>query len=162
MHEEDRPFPRNGKEALELLHAANSRQSERSENAGARQQMKGIDASILIVDDDPDVCHNMSDIFRDLGFRVDTALEGRSALRLVEMEAHDIVLLDLSMPGIDGLTLCREVLRLRPATVALLITGYPEDVRPTEARAAGLRQVVAKPVDVPRLLGQIKGTLART
>ena len=86
--------------------------------------------------------------------------EGQTALRLVQRQAYDLALLDLRMPGMDGLTLCREVTRLRPATVALLITGYPEDVIPAEAQAAGVRHVIPKPVDVPRLLIRIEEALA--
>jgi CheY-like chemotaxis protein len=108
-----------------------------------------------MVDDNRDECRNMSDILTDRGYRVDTAHEGRAALRLAEQHAYDLALLDLRMPGMDGLTLCQEVTRLRPATVALLITGYPAEVEPTEARAVGIRKVFAKPVDVPRLLGTI-------
>jgi CheY-like chemotaxis protein len=130
------------------------------ESSAKREDGTSRRPAILIVDDDPDVCHNMSDIFSDLGFSAEAALEGDSALRMVEKQAYDFVLLDLNMPGIDGIALCREILRLRPATVALLITGYPEHVQPKEARAAGLRHVVPKPVDVPRLLSQIKETLS--
>lgn len=98
----------------------------------------------------------MSDILRDQGYRVDTAQEGYAALQLVERQTYDLALLDLRMPGMSGLSLCREVRRLCPATVALLITGSPEDVAPAEAQAAGVRQILAKPVDVPRLLLRIE------
>lgn len=121
--------------------------------------MKSQSATILMVDDDLDECRNMSDILSDQGYCVDTAHEGRTALRLVERQAYALTLLDLRMPGMDGLTLWREMGRLRPATVALLITGYPEDVAPAEARAAGIRQVLAKPVDVPRVLLRIQEAL---
>jgi DNA-binding response OmpR family regulator len=122
--------------------------------------MKRVERAILVVDDDPDMCHNMSDILSDRGYRVDTAREGRTALRLAERQAYDIALLDLRMPGMDGLALCRELMRLRPATVALLVTGYAEDVLPAEARAAGIRQIVVKPIHVARLLAGIEQSLA--
>jgi CheY-like chemotaxis protein len=121
-----------------------------------RLTMKPVEAAILIVDDDADMCRNMSDILSDLGYRVDTALEGRSAIRLLERRAYDLALLDLKMPGMNGMALCREVKRLSPRTVALLITGYVEDVLPSEARASGIGHIVAKPVDVPRLLSRIE------
>jgi two-component system, NtrC family, response regulator HydG len=122
--------------------------------------MKQNTQSILMVDDDPEVCLNMSDILSDQGYRVDTANEGLMALRLVERRAYDLALLDLRMPGMDGLTLCREMTRRRPTTIALLLTGYPEDVLPAEARAAGVRQIFPKPVDVGRLLVSIEEVLA--
>jgi DNA-binding response OmpR family regulator len=117
-------------------------------------------AAILMVDDDPDQCQNLSEILTDRGYRVDTAAEGQSALRLVERQAYDLALLDLRMPGMDGLALCREVIRLRPATVALLMTGYPEDVLPAVARAAGVHHVLPKPVNIPRLLMRIEESVA--
>jgi CheY-like chemotaxis protein len=122
--------------------------------------MMRFQRTILIVDDDPDVCLNMADILTDRGYAVATAYEGHTALQLVNRQPYDLALLDLKMPGMDGLTLCREVMRVRPATVALLITGYPEDVQPTEAQAAGVRQILRKPVDVPRLLGNIEKAFA--
>ncbi len=116
--------------------------------------------AILMVDDDLDECQNMSDILTDRGYRVDTAQEGRTALRLVKDQAYDLVLLDWRMPGMDGLTLCHEMTRLRPATVALLITGYAEDLLPAQTQAAGIRHVFPKPVDMFRLLVRINEALA--
>ena len=115
--------------------------------------------AILMVDDDPETCRNISDILNDQGYAVDMAHEGHAALRLVQRQAYDLALLDLRMPGMDGLTLCREMTRVRPGTVAMVITGYPEDIRPADARAAGVRQVFPKPVDVPRLLLRIEEAL---
>lgn len=115
---------------------------------------------ILVVDDDSDSCQNMSDILSDHGYRVDIAYDARSALRLVEANRYDIALLDLRMPSMDGLSLCCEVTRRHPKTVALLITGYPEDVHPARALAAGVRLTFPKPVHVGRLLAEIKQTLA--
>ena len=121
--------------------------------------MDRSEPAILIVDDDPDVCHNMSDILSDQGYRVDTAHEGRTVLRLVQRQAYDLALLDYKMPGMDGLALCRELTRLHPEIVALLITAYPTDVLPAEAQAVGFRQIVPKPIDVPRLLERIEDAL---
>ncbi|HWB14612.1 MAG TPA: response regulator [Pirellulales bacterium] len=118
-----------------------------------------IRSQILMVDDDPDECENMADILNARGYRVDTAPGGRAALRLVDRQPYDLALLDLKMPGMDGLTLSRQLTRRHPGTVALLVTGYPDDVTPAEARAAGIRRVIRKPLDVPRLLATIEEAL---
>jgi len=60
---------------------------------------------VLVVDDEPDTCNNLSDILTDLGYRVDCAYDGPAALELVHKGPYDVVLLDLRMPGMDGLTL---------------------------------------------------------
>src|SRR5579864_5581971 len=79
--------------------------------------------SILVVDDDVDTCRNLSDILTDLGYRVDTAHDGPTALELVRQNAYDVALLDYKMPGMDGLTLYREIKRLRAGTVAIVVTA---------------------------------------
>ncbi len=115
---------------------------------------------ILVVDDDPDICRNLSDIFTDLGYQVDTAHDGPSALELVRRQPYDVALLDLKMPGMDGLTLYREIKKQRAGTVSLLVTAYAGPATAEEALAAGAWKVVAKPVDFPKLL-QLGGRGAR-
>jgi CheY-like chemotaxis protein len=112
-------------------------------------------ASILVVDDDVDTCQNLSDILTDLGHRIDTAHDGPAALELVRRHPYDIALLDLKMPGMDGLTLYREIRKLRAATVAIIVTAYAGKGTTEEALAAGAWHVVPKPVDFPRLLALV-------
>jgi len=107
---------------------------------------------ILVVDDDLDTCRNLSDILSDLGHGVDMAHDGPSALELVRKNHYDIALLDLKMPGMDGLTLYREIRKARSDTVAIIVTAYAGPGTEEEALAAGAWQVLAKPVDFPRLL----------
>jgi CheY-like chemotaxis protein len=114
--------------------------------------LKEQSPAILVVDDDVDTCRNLSDILTDLGYRVDTAHEGPSALELVKRKTYDLALLDLKMPGMDGLTLYREIKRLRADTVAIIVTAYATSTTADEALAAGAWQVLPKPVDPARLL----------
>ena len=79
--------------------------------------------SILVVDDDADTCRNMADLFGDRGFRVDAAEGGDIALEQARRQPYDIGLLDLRMPGMDGLTLCRHLKRLQPPMVTMLVTA---------------------------------------
>jgi DNA-binding NtrC family response regulator len=123
--------------------------------------MKVSSPSILLVDDDVDICNNMSDILTDQGFRVETAYEGLTALKMVQRQLYDVVLLDLKMPGMDGLTLYREIKKVQSGTVAFLITGYASGATLREARAAGAWQVLPKPIDLPRLLRLIDEALER-
>jgi CheY-like chemotaxis protein len=109
-------------------------------------------ASILVVDDEVDTCHNLSDILTDLGYQVDTAYDGLSALELARKNPYDIALLDLKMPGMDGLTLYRELRKVQAGTVAIVVTAYASRATTEEALAAGAWQVLSKPVDFPRLL----------
>jgi CheY-like chemotaxis protein len=112
--------------------------------------------AILLVDDDADVCENMSDILSELGYRVDAAHDGCTALELVRRQPYDVALLDLKMPGMDGLSLYHEIKKLRAGTVALLVTAYAGGATADEALAAGAWRVVPKPVDVPSLQDSLR------
>jgi DNA-binding NtrC family response regulator len=114
--------------------------------------MSSARPSLLVVDDEVDTCHNLADILADLGYRVDIAYDGSSALELVRRNSYDVALLDYKMPGMDGLTLYREIKKLRAGTVAIVVTAYADGSTAEEALAAGAWRVVPKPVDFPLLL----------
>jgi CheY-like chemotaxis protein len=115
--------------------------------------------SILVVDDDADTCRNMADLFGDLGYTVDAAEGGDTALERAREQPYDLELLDLRMPGMDGLTLCRHLKRLRPRMVTMIVTAYGTDRLEEDARAAGARHTLSKPVDFPRLLVLVEQAL---
>ncbi len=115
--------------------------------------------SILVVDDEEDTCRNLHDILTDLGYHVETAHDGPSALELVGRRPYDVALLDLKMPGMDGLTLYREIKKRRADTVAIIVTAYASSTTAEEALSAGAWQILPKPVDFPRLLGLVDKAL---
>lgn len=118
--------------------------------------------TILVVDDDTDTCRNMADILGDRGYRVDAAEGGESALEQARRQPYDVGLLDLRMPGMDGLTLCQRLKQLRPGMVNLIVTGHPGDGLDEEAQAAGAIQVLHKPVDFATLLALVEQAVAST
>ena len=117
--------------------------------------------SILVVDDEVDTCRNLSDILTDLGYQVDVAHDGLAALELVRQKPYDVALLDLKMPGMDGLTLYREIKKVRAGTVAIVVTAYAGGDITSEALAAGAWQVLAKPVDSFKLLKLVDEALGQ-
>ena len=117
--------------------------------------MSRVGPSILVVDDEVDTCRNLSDILTDLGYHVDMAHDGTTALELVPRSAYDIALLDLKMPGMDGLTLYREIKKVRSGTVAIIVTAYASSATAEEALTAGAWQILSKPVEFPRLLALV-------
>jgi len=118
-------------------------------------------ARILVVDDDVDTCRNLSDILTDLGYRVDLAHAGPTALELVRVNRYDLALLDLKMAGMDGLTLYREIKKISAGTVAIIVTAYAESATTEQALAAGAWRVLPKPVDFPTLLGFVDEVLGQ-
>jgi DNA-binding NtrC family response regulator len=123
--------------------------------------MSNVKPAILIVDDEVDICRNVQDILADLGYEADIAFDGFSALEKIRARPYDVALLDLKMPGMDGLTLYREIKRLRADTVAIIVSAYASSSTAEEALAAGAWKVLAKPVDLPKLMGLVGQALSQ-
>jgi DNA-binding response OmpR family regulator len=116
-------------------------------------------ARILIVDDEPDTCANLSDILTDLDYQVDTANDGFAALELIKQNSYDIALLDLRMPGMDGLELYRRIRETSAGTVAIVVTAYASSDTAKSVLAAGASKIVPKPVNIGSLLNLIAQAL---
>jgi DNA-binding response OmpR family regulator len=115
---------------------------------------------ILIVDDEPDTCANLADILTDLGYDVDTARDGLSALQLVDQHVYDVALLDLRMPGMDGLELYRRIRRITSETVAVVVTAYASSDTAKSVLAAGACKILSKPLQIEKLLTIVSQAIA--
>ena len=114
---------------------------------------------LLVVDDEADTCENLLDIFTDLGYRVDVAYDGPTALKLVEQNAYDVALLDLKMPGMNGLELYREIRRLASGTVAIIVTAYASSDTARSVLQAGAWRIAPKPINFAQLQEQVDEAL---
>ena len=108
-------------------------------------------ARVLLVEDDPDFCEARGDRRRSLGFEVSVADRGSEALRLCREEPPAIVLLDLVLPGMDGMAVLEAIRRSEPAVVVIVITGHGTIARAVEAMKKGAYDFVSKPVDAKHL-----------
>ena len=115
---------------------------------------------ILVVDDDTDTCCNLADLFNEFGHRIDTAAAGNIAIEHAQQRHYDVALLDLRMPGMDGLTLCRNLKQIQPTIEVVIVTASGNCVV-EEALQAGARYLLPKPIDFPKLLKLVEATLAR-
>lgn len=118
--------------------------------------------SILLVDDEIDACRNLADIFDDLGYHVDIASSGETALELVRKHRYDIALLDLMMPGMDGATLASEMKKERAGTVTVIVTAHPGSLRAEVALAGGAWRLLPKPVDIRKVIGLLEEVAGQT
>ncbi len=116
--------------------------------------------TILVVNDDADTRYNMADLFGDHGYAIETAESGDAALVKARVQPYDVALLDLRMPGMDGLTLCKRLKGLQPPMVTVIVTAYGGGDLDSRARAAGARHVVLKPVSFPVLIALVEQALA--
>jgi CheY-like chemotaxis protein len=126
-----------------------------------------VSVSILVVDDEPDVAELFRQRFRHEArqgtYVLHFAASGEDALgRLAEVRPELIVILsDINMPGMDGLTLLRELKRRRPDLPVMMVTAYGDEDRRRRAAEAGAADFLTKPVDFDALKAQL-GRLAAT
>ncbi len=102
---------------------------------------------VLIVDDEPDFCDALRDFLRSRGFEVAIALSGEEALRAYMQEKPDVVLLDIQMPGMDGLETLRELKALDQGANVIIVTAFGDDETIMRAMAEGALDYITKPVD---------------
>ncbi len=113
----------------------------------------GIQRRILIVDDNRDAADALAELMRDFGHDVSTAHDGRSALESATTHPPELVLLDISMPEMDGFEVARrlrEEVGLRDA-ILVALSGYGGDRHRRLSREAGFDHHVTKPVDASKL-----------
>ncbi len=115
---------------------------------------------ILVVDDEPAMVGAISALVGSAGHQVVTAYDGDTALRRVAEEALDLILLDLAMPGRDGVDVCREVRRASDVPI-IVLTGETDERAKVEALDAGADDYVTKPFGRQELLARIRAVLRR-
>ena len=116
---------------------------------------------LLVVDDDRGMVETLRDILGASGYEVDVALSGEKALELVRQRAPDGILMDIRMPGFNGVEALRKLKRLAPDSFVILMTAYAASRLVEEARAEGAVEVLAKPLDLARTLSLIQEAAAR-
>jgi DNA-binding NtrC family response regulator len=117
-------------------------------------------AHILVVDDEPDIRELVQDILQDEGYRVTTAENGDSARTAFARETPDLVLLDIWMPDIDGITLLKEWAGgSKPACPVLIMSGHGTVETAVEATRLGAHDFVQKPISLAKLLSVVSQAL---
>jgi DNA-binding response OmpR family regulator len=115
---------------------------------------------ILVVDDEPAVTDLLTYNLRKAHYDVLTAADGRTALRLAGESKPDLILLDLMIPEVDGLDVCRELRRTSPVPI-IMITARGEEVDRVVGLELGADDYVCKPFSVRELMARIKAVLRR-
>jgi two-component system OmpR family response regulator len=115
---------------------------------------------VLIVDDDHEIRDLVARFLRKHGLRVETAADGRAMMRVLEAGRFDLVVLDLMLPGEDGLSLCRQ-LRATSSLPVIMLTAVAEDTDRIIGLEIGADDYVTKPFNPRELLARIKAVLRR-
>jgi DNA-binding NtrC family response regulator len=116
---------------------------------------------VLLVDDEKDFLETLADRMRNRGMTVDTSASAIEALKRIETESYDAIILDLMMPGMDGLEALKRVKERRPELQVILLTGFGTLEKGIEAMKLGATDFVEKPADLEILTQKIKNAQAK-
>ncbi len=117
--------------------------------------------SILIVDDEMQIRVLFCKAFRAAGYTVHGASSAEEALRVQEVSPAEVLFLDLNLPGMNGLDLCREIRKHWPWSIAIAVTGYASLFELLDCREAGFEDYFIKPVGLEELLAVAKNSFAK-
>ena len=115
---------------------------------------------ILVIDDESNFCDVLKDLLEDDGYAVDAPLQLASAIGIALLGNHDLIILDLRMPGIDGLEIARLFKEQKLVTPILVISGYITDDMPTELDKLGIQHTLSKPSGVSQLRHAVATAIA--
>ncbi len=117
--------------------------------------------SIIVVDDEQDIRETLKEYFVANGVNVDLAADGKQMRELVETNKYDLAILDLRLPGEDGLSICR-YLRETTSMGVLMLTGSGDTIDRVVGLEVGADDYVSKPFDLRELLARVRSIVRRT
>ena len=115
-----------------------------------------IKNKILVVDDEPAVRESLKDWLQEEGYEVGLASSGEEAIEMVKNEFWYVVLLDLKMPGLDGIETLQTIKKLEPEIEVIIVTAYATIESAVESIKLGAYDYVIKPLDPEEVELQIK------
>lgn len=118
-------------------------------------------AKVLVVDDEEMVRSSLEEILRLEGYEVSGVGSGEAALNGLQRERFDLILLDLKMPGVDGIEVLRSVSKVTPETKVILLTGHGSLESAIEALRQGAHDYILKPAPSSEILSSVARALAR-
>ncbi|MEE9497151.1 MAG: response regulator, partial [Desulfobacterales bacterium] len=115
--------------------------------------------SILIVDDEISILQSLGGLLSDEGFEVLTASNGYEALKVIDKESPDLVLLDIWMPGMDGIDTLQEIKKSNPFIQVIIITGHGTIETAVKATKLGAYDLIEKPLSIDKVIVAINNAL---
>jgi DNA-binding NtrC family response regulator len=114
-----------------------------------------LEANVLLVDDEEQFLDALSQRLETRGLKVDAVTSGEDAIKKVENHNFDAIIVDLAMPGIDGIETLRQIKEKRPDLEIIMLTGHATVKSGIEAMKLGAEDFLEKPVDLNELLAKI-------
>jgi len=119
------------------------------------------DMKVLLVDDEEEFVKALAERLKMRDLRSDTVLDGEEALSFVEDQEPDVMVLDLKMPGIDGMEVLRQVRKAYPKIQVIILTGHGSEKHEEEAKRLGAFDYLEKPVNLDVLVKKMKAAYRR-
>lgn len=119
------------------------------------------DMKVLLVDDEEEFVKALAERLKMRDLRSDTVLDGEEALSFVEDQEPDVMVLDLKMPGIDGMEVLRQVRKAYPNIQVIILTGHGTEKHEEEAKRLGAFDYLEKPVNLDVLVKKMKAAYRR-
>ena len=113
----------------------------------------------MIIDDEPRIVNFVRRGLQAEGLDVEPALEGEEGLRLALTGSYDLVILDLVMPGLDGQTLLRRLLRSKPSQPVLILSARDDTATKVASLESGAEDYISKPFSLEELLARVRARL---
>lgn len=140
------------KRDLDVWLEAQRTKSERPAGGRTRPDPGTSRARVLVVDDEDAIRDLLSRTLALADYEVDSAPDGRTALDRMRIIDYDLLITDLRMPGVDGLSVIREARRLNAEIPIIIVTGHSSEASAIEAINLGVQGYLVKPFRVPRVL----------
>lgn len=116
---------------------------------------------ILIVDDNEELCQNLADILELKGYEISKAYDGYHAIESMKSKKFSVVIMDIKMPGINGLDTLKILKQINPKISIILITAFADDIFYKESKKNNDLKIVQKPIDMDNFLFLIEDILAQ-
>ena len=116
---------------------------------------------LLIVEDEKQICDTIAKSLYDAGYEVDTCYDGEEALECILAEDYDLIVLDLNLPGMDGMDILRELRQKNEETKVLILSARGQIADKVEGLDAGANDYMEKPFDTKELVARVKAVLRR-
>lgn len=116
---------------------------------------------VLLVDDEQEFTQVLSERMGSRGLQVEAVDNGRAAIRKIKQETYDAIILDMVMPGMDGMETLKHIRELNPDIQIILLTGHATLEKGVEAVKLGALDFLEKPADIQKLMDKIKEAKAK-
>lgn len=126
------------------------------------KSMANADSKVLVIDDQPGIRRLLVEVLAEEGYNVITAANGYEGVQQVKDADPDLILMDMKMPGMDGIETLRELKRIGQADKVIMMTAYGELELVNQAQQLGAYTYITKPFDIIKLCQMVSGHITGT